>query len=357
MDTIIFEGLGISVDVPSDGVLFSIGSLSVRWYAAMIALGMILAAIYGFRMMKRYKVNEDKFLNAIIGGVIGGIVGARLYYVAFSWETYADNPISILYIWEGGLAIYGGVIGALLVGGIIAKIQKLCVRDCFDIASMGFLIGQCLGRWGNFFNREAFGSNTTLPWGMTSTKIQNKLAYLKSTGVDVDPSLPVHPTFLYESLWCLVGFVLIHFLIAKRRTFKGQAFLSYCIWYGVGRTIFEGLRTDSLMLGSFRVSQLLSIVLVVAGIALYIVGLARSKNHPIELPVEDENPEETSEEIVQESEEKAEEEAEAPAQEEAEEASEETAEEKPEADEETKEPEESEAVKETEEQADNKEEE
>lgn len=282
MDTVIFEGLGISVYVPSDGVLFTIGNFSVRWYAAMIALGMVIAAIYGFRMMKRYKINEDKFLNAIIGGVIGGIVGARLYYVAFSWEAYADNPISILYIWEGGLAIYGGIIGALLIGGIIAKIQKLCVKDCFDVTAMGFLIGQCLGRWGNFFNREAFGSNTTLPWGMTSQKIQNELAYLKSTGVDVDPALPVHPTFLYESLWCLVGFIIIHFLIARRRTFKGQVFLSYCIWYGVGRAIFEGLRTDSLMIGEFRVSQLLSVALVVIGIVFYFVGLARSKNHPIE---------------------------------------------------------------------------
>ncbi|MBR5273348.1 MAG: prolipoprotein diacylglyceryl transferase [Clostridia bacterium] len=284
MDTIIFEGLGISVDVPADGVLFSIGSLSVRWYAFMIAIGMILAAVYGFRMMKRYKVNEDKFLNAIIGGVIGGILGARLYYVAFSWETYKDNPISILYIWEGGLAIYGGIIGALLVGGIIAALQKLCVKDCFDIASMGFLIGQCLGRWGNFFNREAFGGNTTLPWGMTSNKIQNELLALKLSGADVDPALPVHPTFLYESLWCLLGFVLLHFLIAKRRVFKGQVILSYCIWYGVGRFVFEGLRTDSLMIGTFRVSQLLSLALVIFGIVFYIVGLARSKNHPIEQP-------------------------------------------------------------------------
>ena len=282
MDTIILEGLGISVDVPSDGVLFSIGNFSIRWYAALIALGMIIAAIYGFRMMKRYKVNEDKFLNAIIGGVIGGIVGARLYYVAFSWEAYADDPISILYIWEGGLAIYGGIIGALLIGGIIARIQKLCVRDCFDITAMGFLIGQCLGRWGNFFNREAFGGNTTLPWGMTSQKIQNELAYLNSTGVDVDPTLPVHPTFLYESLWCLVGFIFIHFLIARRRKFRGQVFLSYCIWYGVGRAVFEGLRTDSLMIYGFRVSQLLSVGLVVIGFILYIIGLARSRKHPIE---------------------------------------------------------------------------
>lgn len=353
MDTIIFEGLGISIDVPSDGVLFRIGSLSVRWYAAMIALGMILAAIYGFRMMKRYKVNEDKFLNAIIGGVIGGIVGARLYYVAFSWETYADNPLSILYIWEGGLAIYGGIIGALLVGGIIAKIQKLCVRDCFDIASMGFLIGQCLGRWGNFFNREAFGGNTTLPWGMTSFKIQNELAYLKSTGVDVDPALPVHPTFLYESLWCIVGFVLIHFLIAKRRTFKGQVFLSYCIWYGVGRTIFEGLRTDSLMIGSFRVSQLLSIALVVAGIVLYIIGLARSKNHPIELPADEEKADEKVEEPVEIPTEEINNEAvetteqtEAPTEEAVEETVEEVAEEATETIEETKEPEETEQAEE-----------
>ena len=134
---------------------------------------------------------------------------------------------------------------------------------------------------------------------MTSFKIQNELAYLKSTGVDVDPALPVHPTFLYESLWCIVGFVLLHFLIAKRRTFKGQVFLSYCIWYGVGRTIFEGLRTDSLMIGPFRVSQLLSIVLVVAGIVLYIVGLARSKNHPIELPAEEVKAEEQTQETTE----------------------------------------------------------
>lgn len=286
MDTIAFEGLGISVDVPSDGVLFTIGNFSIRWYAAMIALGMIIAAIYGFRMMKRYKINEDKFLNAIIGGVIGGIVGARLYYVAFTWENYADDPISILYIWEGGLAIYGGIIGALLIGGLIARIQKLCVRDCFDITAMGFLLGQCLGRWGNFFNREAFGCNTTLPWGMTSQKIRNELAYLQSTGVDVDPALPVHPTFLYESLWCLLGFVLIHFIVARRRKFKGQAFLAYLIWYGIGRAFFEGLRTDSLMIYGFRVSQLLSLALVAISFILYIIGLIRSRKHPIVAPAD-----------------------------------------------------------------------
>ncbi len=303
MDTIIFEGLGISIDVPADGVLFRIGSISVRWYAFMIAIGMILAAVYGFRMMKRYKVNEDKFLNAIIGGVIGGILGARLYYVAFSWEHYKDDLLSIFHIWEGGLAIYGGIIGALLVGGLIARLQKLCVKDCFDIASVGFLIGQCLGRWGNFFNREAFGGNTTLPWGMTSNKIQNELLALRLQGVDVDPALPVHPTFLYESLWCLLGFILIHFLIAKRRVFKGQVILSYCIWYGVGRFVFEGLRTDSLMVGPFRVSQLLSLALVIFGIVFYIVGLARSKNHPIEQPEEtatEETEEATETETVEE---------------------------------------------------------
>ena len=307
MDTIIFEGLGISVDVPADGVLFRIGSVSVRWYAALIALGMILAAIYGFRMMKRYKVNEDKFLNAILGGLIGGIVGARLYYVAFAWESYADNPLSILYIWEGGLAIYGGVIGALLVGGIIARLQNLCVRDCFDIASMGFLIGQCIGRWGNFFNREAYGGNTTLPWGMTSNKIKNDLFNMYLKGENVEVYTPVHPTFLYESLWCLLGFVLIHFLIARRRKFKGQVFLSYCIWYGIGRTFIEGLRTDSLMVGPFRVSQLLSIALVVAGVVLYIIGLKYSKKHPIELPADEADEAEEIEETAEQAEATAEE--------------------------------------------------
>lgn len=280
-DTVSFDGLGISFNVPYDGTAFSIGRFTVKWYAVMILIGMVLAVIYAFRMIKRYHINEDKFLNAVIGGIIGGIIGARLYYVAFSWDSYASDPVSILYIWKGGLAIYGGIIGAVLVGGIIAKIGKLCIRDVFDVTFMGFLLGQGIGRWGNFFNREAFGINTTLPWGMTSENIKIELAHMQASGMDVDPALPVHPTFLYESLWCLLGFVLLHFLVAKRRKFKGQVIVSYGIWYGVGRFFIEGLRTDSLMAGSLRVSQVLSLVIVAVSIVLYVIGLVKSKNNPI----------------------------------------------------------------------------
>ena len=195
-----------------------------------------------------------------------GIIGARLYYVAFAWEEYAADPLSALYIHEGGLAIYGGIIGALAGGLIVAKLQKMKALPVLDITMVCFLIGQGIGRWGNFTNQEAFGCATDLPWRMTS---ENTLI----NGVVAE----VHPCFLYESLWCLLGFVLLHFFGKYRQRYAGQIFYMYLVWYGLERTFVEGLRTDSLYIGDtgIRVSQVLSAVIAAAGIVLLLINLKK----------------------------------------------------------------------------------
>lgn len=274
MKVLEFPGLGLKLNL--NPTAFSIGSFSVAWYGIIIAVGFLLALVYGLKYAKKVGVNPDKMIDVVIGGIIGGIVGARLYYVLFSWSEYKDDLLKIFRIWEGGLAIYGGLIGAILVGALVCKWRKVKLTAMLDLAGPGFLIGQCIGRWGNFVNIEAYGTNTTLPWGMTSAKISSDY-YAGRLNIDpaitFDPDLPVHPCFLYESLWCLIGFLVIFFLIAKRRRFDGEVFLSYIAWYGAGRVIIEGLRTDSLLIPGtrLRVSQILAGALVIAAIAAIIV--------------------------------------------------------------------------------------
>ena len=176
------------------------------------------------------------------------------------------------------MAIYGGLIGGLVVGLLVAKISKIHIRPALDITSMGFLIGQSIGRWGNFINVEAFGGNTDLPWGMTSPSItaylQEHDSELSALGMNVDSTAPVHPCFLYESLWCALWFLLL-FLYRKHRKFDGEIFLMYSVWYGAGRFVIEGLRTDSLTIVTIRVSQLLAGLVVVAGVILWLVITSR----------------------------------------------------------------------------------
>ena len=179
-----------------------------------------------------------------------GIICARIYYVVFEWGYYAQHPGEIIAIWKGGIAIYGGIIGTLIGLFVYSRVKKLSLASLCDLAAFGLLIGQCIGRWGNFVNGEAHGGPTTLPWGMT-----------------IDGQSMVHPTFLYESLWNLAGFVLLHFYSKKRR-FKGEIALLYAAWYGAGRAWIEGLRTDSLYIGSVRVSQLLAIISCIAAVAV-----------------------------------------------------------------------------------------
>lgn len=268
MDFITFPALGWTFNVSPE--LFTIKlfgeSFTVYWYGVMIALGFALAMVYGFVNAKRLKIDPDRMIDVVIVATVCAIIGARLYYILFSGNLshYWENPGEIFAIRDGGLAIYGGVIAAFVTGLWMCKWRKVSRLKMFDLAAIGFLIGQGIGRWGNFFNQEAFGANTTLPWGMSGSIIMSG-----TNGINYDPSLPVHPTFLYESLWCLIGVLILHIVSKKAYKFKGQLFCMYIMWYGLGRSIFEGLRTDSLMLGSIRVSQMLAILSVIAGGALF----------------------------------------------------------------------------------------
>ena len=236
-----FPLLGIEVD-PIRTI--SLGPLTIHLYGAVIALGLLLAGIYCSHRSKRAGLTEDDILDGILWIAPFAVLCARAYYCIFSWSEYAGNPISVLYIWNGGLAIYGAVIGAFI--GVV------------DLVVMGFLIGQMVGRWGNFFNREAFGAATTAfsRMGLYNT-VTGQWEYY-------------HPTFLYESLWNLCGFLLLNYLYPKR-AYDGQIALGYAAWYGLGRAMIEGLRVDSLYWGSFRVSQLLAAASCVAAVAALLI--------------------------------------------------------------------------------------
>ncbi|MEG2813129.1 MAG: prolipoprotein diacylglyceryl transferase [Oscillospiraceae bacterium] len=274
-----FPGLGLDLYFNNS---IKIGSFEITYYGLIIGFGLLLAMIYALKKFKKVGVDPDKALNAIIFGLIGGIIGARAYYVIFAFEEFKDNLWSIFNTRTGGLAIYGGIIGSLLFGVIAAKFSKVKILPLLDVVGIGFLIGQGIGRWGNFFNVEAFGSNTKMPWGMTSPSITSYLMDNKENfekiGVFVDPNVPVHPCFLYESIWCIIGvFVLNAYL--KHRKFDGEVFLMYCGYYGLGRFFIEGLRTDSLMIGTLRASQLLAGALVVASVLTIIIIRSKIKSN------------------------------------------------------------------------------
>ncbi len=279
-NTLSFPKLGIEFPVYSTA--FTIFGFEIKWYALLIALGGFLAVAYCFRKMKSVGIDDDRATDVVFWGFIGAIIGARLYYVFTSWNEHTWDIKSILSIRDGGLAIYGGIIGALLVGGIVAKIRKVRLLPLLDLVGLGFLIGQAVGRWGNFCNHEAFGSNTELPWGMTSPRIRAAIELTADrsyelNGVVLDPSIPVHPCFLYESLWCVIGFVLLHFYF-KHRKFDGEIFFMYAAWYGLGRFFIEGLRTDSLMVGHIRISQLVAILSVAAAVGIIIAMRAKIRH-------------------------------------------------------------------------------
>jgi len=220
-------------------------------------VGLILAVAYACRRSKEFGLKEDDILDGVLWVTPFAICCARIYYVAFSWEDYASNPISALYIWEGGIAIYGGVIGAIIGMWAICKYKKIKLTTVLDLILMVFLLGQSIGRWGNFMNREAFGAATDsfFRMGLFNEKTQMWEYY--------------HPTFLYESVWNLIGFVLLASL-AKKRKYDGQIALGYAAWYGLGRSIIEGLRVDSLWWGPFRVSQVLAAVTCITAVSILV---------------------------------------------------------------------------------------
>ena len=253
--TISFPSLGISLDPPRT---FSLGPVTLHLYGLVIAVGLLLAVLYSLRRCKQFGLKQDDLLDGVLWVTPFAIICARAYYVAFTWEAYADNPISALYIWEGGIAIYGGVLGAVLGIAVLCKVKKLKFAAVMDLVLLGFLIGQSMGRWGNFFNREAFGAPTDsfLRMGLFNSATGQWEYY--------------HPTFLYESVWNLTGLILLHFWSKKRR-YDGQIALGYAAWYGLGRAWIEGLRMDSLYWGDFRVSQVLAAAscLVATAVLIY----------------------------------------------------------------------------------------
>lgn len=246
--TIGFPNLGLEFTL--NRVACTVLGKDIYWYGIIICAGFILAALYVNSRTKDFGITSDNLTDCLIICVPLGIICARIYYVVFEWGYYAQHPGEIIAIWKGGIAIYGGIIGTLIGLFVYSRVKKLSFASLCDLAAFGLLIGQCIGRWGNFVNGEAHGGPTTLPWGMT-----------------IDGQSMVHPTFLYESLWNLAGFVLLHFYSKKRR-FKGEIALLYAAWYGAGRAWIEGLRTDSLYIGSVRVSQLLAIISCIAAVAV-----------------------------------------------------------------------------------------
>lgn len=284
-----FPNLGWTFHI--DPTAFTIGSVQIQWYGIIIAIGLALAAFYCFPRMKRFGIDSDRAIDPVLGGVIGGVIGARLYYVIMKWDEYKKDSfketfLAVINTRNGGLAIYGGIIGALAVGLMVCKIKKIKMLPMLDIASIGFLIGQGIGRWGNFVNQEAFGTNTDSFLGMTGGRIQHVISSgmqlggdMYANGLDMMWEKPVHPCFLYESLWCILGFLILSFW-SKFRKYDGQLLLMYMAWYGAERAVVEGLRTDSLMIGSIRVSQAVSIIILITSVILQIIFGFKVKRDP-----------------------------------------------------------------------------
>lgn len=251
----------------------------IALYGIVIATGMVLATLLVMAVARRTGQTPDDYLNLAILGIIISVICARLYYVAFSWDLYKDHPLSILNIRQGGLAIYGGVIGAVFSAWLYARIKKLNMRLVFDTAVLGLVLGQIIGRWGNFFNREAFGGYTDgllamrLPVSaVRASDISSALAEHQMT-IDGIQYIQVHPTFLYESLWNLALLILL-LIWTRHKKFNGEVFCLYLVGYGIGRAWIEGLRTDQLLIPgtSLAVSQVLSVILAALGVLLLLIG-------------------------------------------------------------------------------------
>ena len=284
MSYISFPGLGIE-PFHIDEVAFTLFGRSVAWYGILITCGMILAVLYALHICKFEGISSDDIIDFAFVVIIFGVLGARLYYVIFKWDNYivtdAANFLAniggtlknIVSVWEGGLAIYGGIIAGILTALVFAKKRSIKFIKLLDILSPCVWIGQVIGRWGNFINMEAYGSETTLPWRM------GLLYSYMDTGITTgvwDVEKYVHPTFLYESLWNLIALILV-FVFYKKKKFDGQICSFYFIWYGFGRMLIEGLRTDSLMLGNLRISQGVGFVSLILGIVLTVYFVRKNK--------------------------------------------------------------------------------
>ena len=271
MVNISFPGIGIerfSVN-PVAFELPIFGGLEVRWYGLIISAGILLAMLYCYYRSKQEGISVDNLLDMAIYTIIFGIIGARIYYVLFSLDQY-DSLLDAIAIWEGGIAIYGAIIAGALTIYVICRIKKIYFAKAFDMVAPAVMIGQILGRWGNFFNGEAHGGEV----------LESEFLYFIRMGLSHGEGSRIvyyyHPTFLYESLWNLVGFIIINSLYKKKK-FDGQIVLMYATWYGFGRMLIEGLRTDSLYIGVFRISQIVGFVCFVVGAILLVLGFMKAK--------------------------------------------------------------------------------
>ena len=259
--------MGFTVEIGRTA--FRLFGIDIYWYGVVISVAIVLGFLYATKRAPQFGLISDKVFDAAAAGLIGGFIGARTYYTVF-YNLSPDNPnkytliTAVTGIRDGGLAIYGGIIGAVTFALIYMKIKKIKLLPVLDLGGLGFLMGIGLGRWGNFFNQEAYGAVIKraggLPWGMTGSTIAEEVGWDNL----------VHPCFLYESIWCLAGFLLLHFYSRKFRMFDGEVFLLFAAWYGTGRSLNESLRTDSLMLGSFKISQLLAAVSALAAVVLFV---------------------------------------------------------------------------------------
>lgn len=259
---------------------FEVFGVPIYWYGVLIAVGIVLACVYVFnRMEKDFGLSKDRAFDVIFAATIGGFLGARIYFCVFtsldptSGKKY-DFVTTFTEIRDGGIAIYGGIIAAVLVGFLFCKLRKVHFTTMLDVAALGFLIGQAIGRWGNFVNQEAYGADCAADWPFAM-----KGSLITSQGI----TGVVHPCFLYESVWCLLGFIFLHIYSKKLRTFDGEVFLLYVAWYGLERFFVEGLRTDSLMAGDLRISQIVAAVSCIAALILFVIFkiYTKKKNIPL----------------------------------------------------------------------------
>ncbi len=285
MDSVIrFPYLGLEV---SPGKSVEIFGITIAYYGIIIAVGVIVGALIAFREAKRTRQNVDDYIDFAIWTLFMALIGARLYYCIFKWDYYGSHPLEIITgVRSGGLAIYGGVIASVITLIVFTKLKKLNFWQMADTACLGLIIGQAIGRWGNFFNREAFGSYTNnvfamqLPKGVALSHADSVETLLQNlVYVDGEPFVQVHPTFLYESLWCIGVFILL-MLFRKHKKFHGEVFAMYVAGYGLGRTWIEGLRTDQLLIGTVPVSQLLSAVAVCVAVGFVVYKLIKIRKNP-----------------------------------------------------------------------------
>ena len=247
-----------------NSVFLDLGIIQIYWYSIFIFFAFLVGGIIALYESKKWKLPEDFMINLFFYIIIFSLLGARLYYVAFNLDYYLADPLAIIRIWEGGLAIHGGIIAALIFVIIYTKKYKVSTLRLTDILVVSLILGQAIGRWGNFFNGEAYGPATTLEF------LQNlHIPEFIINGMNIG-GVYYQPTFLYESIWCLLGFIILLIFRGRKYTKIGMTTALYLVWYSIGRLFIEGMRQDSLMLGNFKVAQIVSILLIIAGIIMFI---------------------------------------------------------------------------------------